>query len=90
MPQRPHRRSAVTGGFAQRPAGSIDAAELASKLDAARVDVVDLRLELETLRERTTMLAGGLVELDIRRAITALGAAGLALERGRRHTELEP
>lgn len=79
------------GRFAQRPAGALPNAELAGDLRAAHDRLDELRRELGQLRARAAdTYHAGLVELDIGRALTALGAARLALDRGRRHAELEP
>lgn len=78
-------------GFAQRPAGA--ALELAGKLDAAAAVVDDLRHELGELADAAGEDRGRgsqLVQLDVTRALVALGAAGLAIDRGRKHARLEP
>jgi hypothetical protein len=77
----------VTGSY--RPFGTVDAAEVSRHLQAARDLASDVRHDLHLLRDQVAWLEGNaLVELDLRRAMTALGAAVLALDRGLRNVEL--
>ena len=77
----------MTGAY--RPFGTVDAAEIADQIAAARDRTSDIWHDLHLLRDQAAWLKGSaLVELDLRRAMTALGAARLALDRGLRNTEL--
>jgi hypothetical protein len=66
-----------------------DAAEIADKIATARDRASDVWHDLRVLRDQVVWLEGsGLVEIDLRRAMTDLSAAGIHLDRGRRNTEL--
>lgn len=76
-------------GFARRPAGGGDL-ELAGELQDARDRLAQLRPRLGRLQTASKRQRGaGLVELDIGRALAALGTADLALARAHRHANLE-
>jgi len=79
------------GGFAQRPAGA-SPVSFAGRIRTQHERVDELRRELGWIKAQAAEAhrGGGLVELDLLRAMTALGAAGLALDRAERHAELEP
>ena len=80
----------MSAGFARLPAGA-DPYKVAARIAVQQQRLQELRHELGEVKAFTGELAGrSLVELDLLRALTALGAAGLALERARRHAELEP
>jgi hypothetical protein len=73
---------------AYRPAGTV---ELADGIEAAVERVVELRRDLGALRTRAGDIRyGGLVELDIGRALVGLAAISGHLERAHRHTRLIP
>jgi hypothetical protein len=68
-----------------------DAEAVAAQIDRALDQIDELRYQLGRARSEAGDLQGssGLVELDLRRALTALGAADLALKRAQRNVGLE-
>jgi hypothetical protein len=67
-----------------------DAEAVAAQIERALDQIDELRYQLgRTRREALDLQGNDLVECDLRRALTALGAADLALKRGQRNAGLE-
>jgi hypothetical protein len=67
-----------------------DAEQVAAQIERALDQIDELRYQLgRTRREALDLQGNDLVEIDLRRALTALGDADLALKRGQRHVGLE-
>jgi hypothetical protein len=79
--------STSSSGFARRPAGT---GNLARETQRARDRLDELRSDLAALKRAAAEQPGAaLVELDLLRAMTALGHADQALKRAHRHVRLE-
>ena len=67
-----------------------DAEQVAAQIDRALDQIDELRYQLgRTRREALDLQGNDLVECDLRRGLTALGAADLALKRAQRNVGLE-